>query len=69
MEGRERGYLSFLLRLWQAEGEGELVWRASLESPRTGDRWSFARLSELYAFLDEQVDLAKPGETRAEEGD
>ena len=37
-----RGYLSYLLRLWQADADGELVWRASLESPHTGERLGFA---------------------------
>jgi hypothetical protein len=50
-----RGYLSYLLRLWQATVDGELVWRASLESPHTGERLSFADAGSLFAFLDAQT--------------
>jgi hypothetical protein len=38
MSTKRRRYLSYLLRLWQIESEGELVWRTSLESPQTGER-------------------------------
>jgi hypothetical protein len=51
-------YVSFMLRLWRenADAVGEhgatgQVWRASLESSRTGERWGFANLRELFAFL------------------
>lgn len=47
-------YHSFLLRLWQEECDGVLVWRASLESVQTRERWGFVGLSELFAFLDQQ---------------
>lgn len=47
--------LSYLLRLWQVERNGEPVWWASLENPRTGERQSFADLAELFAFLDEKT--------------
>jgi hypothetical protein len=50
-----RGYLSYLLRLWQANADGELVWRASLESPHTGEHLSFADAESLLAFLDAQT--------------
>ena len=43
---------SYLLRLWQAEAEGRVIWRASLQSPGTGDRLGFATLSELLSFLE-----------------
>ena len=52
MSDRKRpGYLSFMLRLWQAVEDGREVWRASLESPHTGERWLFAGLEELFKFL------------------
>lgn len=47
--------LSYLLRLWRVERNGEPVWWASLENPRTGERQSFADLAELFAFLDEKT--------------
>ena len=51
----ERRRLSYLLRLWQTEHEGMLMWCASLESAHTGERWGFANLAELYAFLDQET--------------
>lgn len=47
--------LSYLLRLWQTDHRGALVWRASLESAHTGERRGFASLVELYAFLDQET--------------
>jgi hypothetical protein len=44
-----------MLRLWQVSHEGELTWRASLESPHTGERRGFASLEALFAFLKEQT--------------
>ncbi len=51
MKETQRGYISYLLRLWQAQDNGEAVWRASLESSQTGQRWVFANLDEALAFL------------------
>lgn len=47
--------LSYLLHLWQVERNGEPVWWASLENPRTGERQAFADLTELFTFLDEKT--------------
>ena len=55
MSKEKRRYISFLLRLWQAESKGDLVWRASLESSRTEERWGFANLDELLVFLRQQT--------------
>jgi hypothetical protein len=40
-----------LLRLGQTSDRGEQVWRASLESPGTGERRGFANLKDLFSFL------------------
>jgi hypothetical protein len=48
-------YLSYLLRLWRV-GKEEAAWRASLESPHTGERIGFASLDALFAFLRQQID-------------
>jgi hypothetical protein len=54
-------YLSYLLRLWRVEnhgevpGAGEAIWRASLESARTGEKRTFASLDDLLDFLREQT--------------
>lgn len=47
--------LSYLLHLWQVERNGEPLWWASLENPRTGERQTFADLAELHVFLDEKT--------------
>ena len=57
---RRRRNTSYLLRLWQAEHEGALVWRASLQSAsdrfgRPGARRGFASLAELHAFPEQEI--------------
>jgi hypothetical protein len=58
-----RRYLSYLLRLWQTERGGALVWRASLQSAHAdrdhpmGERRGFASLAELFAFLEQETAL------------
>ena len=54
--GKEQlDYISYLLRMWRANGEGKEVWRASLENPHTGERLGFASLDKLFAFLQQQT--------------
>ena len=55
MEKPERRYLSYLLRLWQTSDGEELLWRASLEMPGTGERHGFASLEALFEFLRSQA--------------
>ena len=55
MSGQKRRYTSYLLRLWPVEDKSDLVWRASLESSGTEERWGFASLDELFAFLRQQT--------------
>jgi hypothetical protein len=55
MSNPSRGYVAYLLRLWQAQEGGSAVWRASLESPQTGERWGFASLADLFTFLECEV--------------
>jgi uncharacterized protein (TIGR02246 family) len=57
MVGEQKRYLSYLLRLWQAGSESGVVWRASLQSPHTGERTFFSSLEALLTFLREQTDL------------
>jgi hypothetical protein len=47
-------YHSYLLRLWATEEQGQLLWRASLENPHTGERLGFATLEHLFTFLQDQ---------------
>jgi hypothetical protein len=62
MSTKRRRYLSYLLRLWQIESEGELVWRTSLESPQTGERTDFPSLDALFTFLEQQISVVSDSE-------
>ncbi len=42
---------SFLLRLWRTNRPGNSGWHASLENPVTGERFGFANVEHLFAFL------------------
>jgi hypothetical protein len=65
MSEKPRRYLSYLLRLWQASSGGEMVWRASLEDPHSGERRGFACLAELVAFLEREMGGSLQGEARS----
>jgi len=45
-----REYKAYLLRLWRESQEGP--WRATLESPGSGERAGFATLADLVAYLE-----------------
>jgi hypothetical protein len=60
----ERRYVSYLLRLWQAQSAEGLVWRASLEHASTGERHGFACLADLLAFLERDTALVDEDEPR-----
>ena len=71
---QRKRYLSYLLRLWQ-QGGGEQPhgdppqWRASLESPESGERRGFASLGDLLEFLEEEIGSGGQGsQVQAEEG-
>ena len=64
-------YLSYLLRLWWANGqtgddsdEAPAVWRASLESSRTHERWAFRTLGELFDYLNSETKAAPDEDER-----
>ena len=62
-------YVSYLLRLWQTQHAGALVWRASLQSAHTGERRGFASLDELVAFLEQETAPLDEEEPRTPAGD
>lgn len=62
MASEGRRYLSYLLRLWQVRVGGELVWRASLESPHTGQQRGFSSLAKLVSFLEGEMAGSPGGE-------
>ncbi len=55
-EKSERDYLAYMLRVWKARTDDGPIWRASLESPHTGERQAFADLAALFAFLQERTE-------------
>jgi hypothetical protein len=59
---RERRYISYLVRLWRGRSGGDLVWRASLESPRTGERRGFASPADLFASIEQEMRSVAGGE-------
>jgi hypothetical protein len=55
---------SFILRLWQIQGEEvqganaeQWLWRASLDDPQTGDRVGFSNLEALFNYIREKTRL------------
>jgi hypothetical protein len=61
---RRRGYVAYLLRIWQPSEESPPgappQWRASLESPQSHEVQGFAGLDELFDHLRKQIDPAQP---------
>jgi hypothetical protein len=69
---QERRYLSHLLRLWLEDagdppGSERPRWRASLESPQSGELQGFASLEVLFAFLVGQTGSSTPGSDKSDE--
>ncbi len=57
MAKKERLRLTYLIRLWQVNSEGQTVWRVSLEDAHSGEKRAFGDLSGLFAFLREKLGL------------
>jgi hypothetical protein len=55
MTTEQQRYFAYMLRLWQVGSDGEPIWRASVESPHSGELRGFANLELLFAFLEEQT--------------
>jgi hypothetical protein len=47
-------YHAYLLRLWSVLVQGKRQWRASLESPHSGERHVFASPEQCFVYLREQ---------------
>jgi hypothetical protein len=60
MNREKSPYRSYLVRLWQVKGDEAAFWRASLESPVTGECHGFASLEALFEFLEDQANSSKP---------
>jgi len=61
---REGRYFSYMLRVWETTNGERRIWRASLESPGSGERRGFGNLQSLIAFLEDQTEAqdAQDGE-------
>ena len=57
MNDQKNSYLAYLLRLWQVESKDGIAWRATLQSPHTGEHKGFDSLEELFVFLQEQTGI------------
>ena len=55
MAGGDDAYLSYLVRLWREDRDGDTAWLASLESAETRERTYFASLDELVLYLRERT--------------
>ena len=69
MTNEPKGYQTYLLRLWYVQVQGKTQWRASIESPHTGERQLFASLEQLFAFVGERCEGQAPGEPEVERRD
>ena len=51
----KKKYRSYLLRLWTEDTNGKRIWRISLENPFSGERRGFAKLKDLFTYLEEKM--------------
>ncbi len=65
-ETNDLPYYAYMLRLWRSESQGRRQWRASLESPHTGERQLFSDLEQLFAFLSKQCEGQAAGASQEE---
>lgn len=54
-------YHAYLVRLWQ-DGP-QAPWRASAQNAHTGEKWFFADLEALFAFLHKQTATGRCGDS------
>ena len=48
-------YMSYLLRVWRVQEQGQTACRAIVDAIATGQRWGFDNLADLVAFLEVQM--------------
>ncbi|HNS52630.1 MAG TPA: hypothetical protein PKO09_15800 [Anaerolineae bacterium] len=60
MRDEPDGYQAYLLRLWRVWYQGRWQWRASVDSPGTGERRSFASLAAFVTFLNDTTRQQTP---------
>ena len=57
MTDRDFRHRSYVLRLWEVQSGGERAWRASLQSPDTGERHAFGDVQSLFRFLERTTEV------------
>ena len=67
MNAEPRRRVSYLLRLWQTQGDGQSVWRAFFEDLYSGRRRGFTGLPELLAYLEQEIACVDGDERRSVE--
>ena len=55
MSEEPRHYISWLLRLWQTEGDKGPVWSASVDDPQSGERIGLAIAACRFAYLEREI--------------
>lgn len=50
-QGEGRAYVAWVLRIWQVESATGVIWRASLQNARTGERAAFGSVDALCGYL------------------
>ncbi|MBN1669112.1 MAG: hypothetical protein JW862_18605 [Anaerolineales bacterium] len=65
MEEHPDLYFSYLLRMWRSEAGGQVIWRASLESPQTGTVVLFKDPAQMYSFLNQEMERLRLKDTVA----
>ena len=60
MRDEPDGYQAYLLRLWRVRYQGRWQWRASIDSPHTGEQHNFGTLAGLFAFLKDKTRQETP---------
>lgn len=61
----ENGYVSYMLRMWRKkDGNGKVVWCASLEEPGSHHTESFEDTNAMFAYLRSKLGIEheEPGE-------
>lgn len=62
MNKKQRSYISYMLRLQRVHSGEHWIWRASLESPMTGQTHRFEDLRSLISFLETETGTKTPSD-------
>jgi hypothetical protein len=59
-------YSSFLVRLWHEDPSPDQArdWQGEVENIQSGQKWTFAKASELLEFLHRQIDSLQDKDQR-----